>query len=179
MNRSTILRTAIAGGVAAAGLSVGGIALATASSPSEEPAPTVAFAHDGPGDRGGAGFQLRFGGEDLAEALGVSQERLRDAMEAVRDEVRPTERPAGPPGEAGMEALQDRLAAALAKELDLTQAKVEAALEEVRSAHEAQRRTHLSDRLDEAVEDGDLTAGDKASVLKAFDAGVLGGPRLR
>ena len=40
----------------------------------------------------------------------------------------------------------------------------------------AEHRSDLSDRLDAAVKAGDLTAADKASVLKAFDAGVLDGP---
>lgn len=178
MNTSTILRTAIAGGVAAAGLSVGGIALANAAN---EPSGAVAI-HDGRG--GGPGFRVMFGGrgggEELAEALGVSQERLREAMEAVREEVKPArERAALPRSEAEREQLRATFAKALAEELDLTQAKVEAALEKVHEARAVERRTHLSERLDEAVADGDLTAADKASVLKAFDAGVLGGPRLR
>lgn len=36
-----------------------------------------------------------------------------------------------------------------------------------------------ADRFDEASYAGDLTSADKASVLKAFDAGVLGGPISR
>lgn len=170
MNKSTLLRTALAGTVAAAGLSVGGIALATAGTDAG------VVTHDG---RGGPGHRVMFGGEELAEALGVSTERLREAMAAVRDEVRPAERPAGPPSEAEREALHDELAAALAEELDVSQAKVEAALEEVRASHATERRTRLSQRLDDAVEDGDLTAADKASVLKAYDAGVLGAPFRR
>ena len=177
MNTSTVLRTTIAGTVAAAGLAVGGIALASATTDSP-PESGLVLAHEG---RGGPGFRIMFGGEDLAEALGVSEERLREAMEAIRDEVRPAERPAlgSPPSEVDRVELQANLAKALAEELDLSQAKVEAALEKVHEAHEAERRTHLGERLDEAVADGKLTAADKASVLKAYDAGVLGGPHLR
>ena len=175
MNRSTVLRTAIAGGVAATGLSVGGIALANAAT---EPGTTTwVVEHDGRGGPGG--HRMMLGGEELADALGVSRDELAEAMAAVRDEVRPAERPSAPPTEAQREELRATLAKALAEELDLTQEKVEAALDQVHEAHAAERRTDLSDRLDQAVEDGDLTAADKASVLKAFDAGVLGGPRLR
>jgi hypothetical protein len=35
----------------------------------------------------------------------------------------------------------------------------------------------MSQRLDAAVADGRITQADKASVPKAFDAGVLGGSR--
>ena len=68
----------------------------------------------------------------------------------------------------------------LAKELGIDEAKVTAALEKVKAAHEAEHKTELTARLDAAVTAGDLTASDKASVLKAFDAGVLqGGPGPR
>jgi len=70
--------------------------------------------------------------------------------------------------------------AALASALALDEAKVTAALEKVKAAHEAEHKTELTARLDAAVTAGDLTASDKASVLKAFDAGVLqGGPGPR
>ncbi len=57
-----------------------------------------------------------------------------------------------------------------------------AALEKVRGEAVAEVRTEararLVERLDDAVAEGDLTAADKASVLKAFAAGVIGtGPR--
>lgn len=168
MDKQTLLRTGIAGAVAAAGLTIGGIALASAEDATTPTSGTVAPLHDrGPGGhhRGG----MRFGGEDLAEALGVSEDTLRAALEAVREDIRPGER----------EDMRSKLAEALAEELGISEAKVTAAFEEVRSAHEADRRSALADRLDEAVEDGKLTADDKASVLKAFDAGVLGGPRPR
>ncbi|MFC7502794.1 hypothetical protein, partial [Nocardioides sp. GCM10030258] len=67
------------------------------------------------------------------------------------------------------------LAKALADELGLDEAKVADALDTLRDAQKAERRTDLSERLDTAVKDGDLTDADKASVLKAYDAGVLGG----
>lgn len=126
--------------------------------------------HRGPGGPGG--------GEELAKALGVSQEKLQDAFEAIREDIKPGDRRAdGPPTAAQHEARHEALTDALAKELVLSEAKVEAAFETVHKAHAADHREALSDRLDAAVDDGKLTKSDKASVLKAFDAGVLGGPR--
>ncbi|TQK70416.1 hypothetical protein [Nocardioides sp. SLBN-35] len=133
----------------------------------------------GPGGRGGPGPGLDPAA--LAKALGVSENDLTDALDAVRDQLRPDaaaepaegESPT-PPTDAERAEREAALAKALAGELGLDQAKVSAALDEVRAAHEAERRQDLSDRLDEAVTDGDLTADDKASVLKAYDAGVLG-----
>jgi len=120
------------------------------------------------------------GGDDLAKELGVSQAKLRSAMESIGDELRPAKRPDGPPSASEMKAMEDKFATALADKLGLSKAKVEAALAKVRKAHEAEHRSNLSDRLDEAVQAGKLTADDKASVLKAFDAGVLfGGPGVK
>lgn len=120
------------------------------------------------------------GGEDLAKALGVSEEELRDAFKAIRDDVKPARRSLDrPPSAAQRDAMRDKLTSALAKELGLSEAKVEAAFEQVHEEHVAERREALNDRLDDAIDDGKLTKNDKASVLKAFDAGVLGGPGPR
>ena len=185
MNRSTTVRRGVAAGVAAAGLAVGGIGIASATD-GEQDASAVSSAANapqdgerpgpgGPGGRGGPGLP---GGEELASALGVSTEELRAAFEAVREETDPPsqEDRSTPPSEADREQRQQELAQALAGELDGVSAEeVSAAMQEVRADHEAEDRGRLSDRLDEAVEAGDLTESDKASVLKAYDAGVLGG----
>ena len=77
---------------------------------------------------------------------------------------------------------QQELAAALAKELGIDQAKVAAALEKVRTeqqnAAKADRLEALKTRLDAAVKDGKLTAAQRDAILKAAEAGVLpgGGP---
>jgi len=118
-------------------------------------------------------------GADLARALGVSQARLQQAFAAIRDDVRPARRPNGPPTAAERKAMKDKVAAALGDELGISKAKVLAALEKVRTEHRAERRDALGRRLNKAVKNGKLTADDKASVLKAFDAGVLGGPGRR
>ena len=115
---------------------------------------------------------------DLAKELGVSEAKLQAAFEAVHDDLRPPKPPTGPPSEAEMKAMESKFAAALAKELGLSQEKVEAALAKERAEAEADHRSELSKRLSAAVDDGKLTSDDKASVLKAFDAGVLDGPHL-
>ena len=185
-------RTMVAGGVAGLGLAIGGLAIATAddADPSANPVQEL-----GQGDRGGPGDRHRgpLGDSelaaDLAEELGITEDQVRGAWEAVRDDLRPDrgdegqrEAPA-PPSDAEREALQTKLAAALAKELDLPQADVAAALEKVRGEAVTEARTEararLVERLDDAVAAGDLTAADKASVLKAFEAGVLGDSVLK
>ena len=179
MNRQRASMVAAAA-VAAAGLSVGAVGLASADDTGAG-TPSSSADRPGPGHGHGPGFIGRGdGGAELAKALGVSEEKLRTALKAVREDLAPKgERPDGPPSEADRTKRQKALAAALAKELNISEAKVTAALDKVRDSAEAERRTNLSDRLDTAVKAGKLTAGDKASVLKAYDAGVLGGPGRR
>ncbi|MEV0461157.1 hypothetical protein [Catellatospora methionotrophica] len=83
---------------------------------------------------------------------------------------------------------QQKLAEALAKELGVDQAKVSAALEKVQSQlrpdgkkrdktgdNAADRTQRLKDRLAAAVKDGKLTQAEADAILKATEAGVLGG----
>ncbi|GAA2133084.1 hypothetical protein [Nocardioides bigeumensis] len=193
--RKTWVRVGVAGGIAALGLTAGGIAVATADDDGRA----------GPGERG----LFRAGGllgedlaERLAEELGVDQDEVEDALDDVREEYGPEfrdkfrdrfredreqgERPA-PPTEAEIEERQDAFATALAEALDVDKADVEAALEEINADFQAaleerladvreEARADLVERLDAAVEDGTLTEADEASVLKAYDEGVIGGP---
>ncbi|HSV41167.1 MAG TPA: hypothetical protein VLI04_20565 [Nocardioidaceae bacterium] len=176
MNKSTTLRTTMAAAVAAAGLTVGGIGLASAADSDAASNRSSTPSHP---DRGGPGHHEANGehgpeGAALAEALGVTEDELTAAFEAVRDELTPPDFDRdSPPTEAEMDERRAAFAAALAKALDLDEADVAAALEGLHEEREAEARTALSDRLDDAVTAGDLTAADKASVLKAFDAGVL------
>ncbi len=171
-----------AAGLLAAGAVTGGILAATASANAEDTTTTAASSEstttdgtDRPGGRGGPGRGLDTAA--LAKELGVTEDALSDAWDAVREDTKPDGDRTSRPTDEEREARQQQLAAALAEELDLTEAKVTAALEAVREAASADRRTSLSERLDDAVSAGDLTADDKASVLKAYDAGVLGGGR--
>lgn len=170
---------AVAGGVTAASLS----ATAADDSGSSSDTSSATAGERGPGGPGGPGGHGRGGFVDtaaLAEALGVSEDKVSDALDAVREEMRPDgaradgERPSLPTDEERAER-EAAFVTALAKELGLEESKVSDALETLRAAHRAEHRTELSERLDQAVEDGDLTDADKASVLKAYDAGVLGG----
>ena len=164
-------------GLVAAGVIAGGILAGTlgaqATNKTDDPAPAHGPAMMMHGHHGGPGGPGRAGGEDLATALGVSEDELQSAFKAIRDDLKPAERRKdGPPTKAERAARHDKLTAALAKELGLSEAKVEAAFEKVQKAHAADRRDALSDRLDDAVASGALTKADKAAVLKAFDAGV-------
>ncbi len=187
MNRS-IIRRGVATGIAGAGLAVGGLGIASAAeddAQSDSSTPAASSSTDTGaaerGDRGrghgrGPGGGHGLGGPELAEALGVSENELQSALEAVREQREPSETDrSAPPTADEREERRDQMIEALADELDLSAAEVTAAFEELQQGRADERRTALGDRLDEAVTAGDLTAADRASVLKAFDAGVLGG----
>ncbi|WP_200932641.1 hypothetical protein [Aeromicrobium sp. Leaf245] len=179
MNSSTAARIGIAGIVAGAGLAAGGIAVASAEDTAGSTASSSA--HPG-GHRGGPGVLA----ETLAEELDLEQSDVEDALAAVREDLRPDapaegEKPT-PPSDEERADRQAALAKALAKELDVSEAKVTAALAAAekqaasdREERQAESRTALVERLDAAVEDGTLTKADKTSVLKAYDAELLGG----
>ncbi len=186
MNRSTNIRRGVAIGIAGAGLAVGGLGIASAAedgAPSESSTPAASSATDtgaaerGGRDRGhGPGRGHGPDGPELAEALGVSETELQSALASVREQLEPSQTDRStPPADGEREERRDQMIEALAEELGLPAAEVTSAFEELQQGLADERRTVLGDRLDEAVSDGDLTAEDRASVLKAFDAGVLGG----
>lgn len=140
----------------------------------------------GPGGPGGKGKGMRgIDAASLASKLGVDEAKVTAALAKVHEALRPaapnadsgsTQSAPTPPTAAEIAAREKAFAAALAKELGVSEAKVTTALTEIRAAHQAEHKAALSTRLDAAVTAGTITASDKASVLKAFDAGVLGGP---
>lgn len=188
MDKSTVIRTAIAAGVAAAGLSVGGVALASADDDGSSPDPKP-----GAGER--HVFHDDFA-ERLAEELGVPEAEVEKALEEVHEELVPDlsdlkeglekrfedgERPdrddfPAPPSEEEMEQHKQEFEKSLAEALGISEDELTKAFEELRDAAESGIREDLEERLDGAVEDGDLTEADKKSVLKAYDAGVIGMP---
>ena len=88
--------------------------------------------------RGGPGPGRGFGFDRLADRLGVDEAELREALEDVRGTLPdPRER-------------RDDFTKELAAELGTTQAKVEAALERLRTKHEAEA-TKRRDALAEAL----------------------------
>jgi hypothetical protein len=189
--RKTWVRVGVAGGIAALGLTAGGIAVATADDESGRPG-------GGMGRFAGGGLLGDDLAERLADELGVDQDKVEDALDDVREEYGPQVRERfrdrledgelpSPPTEAEIEERQDAFAAALAEALGVDKADVEAALEEINAEFQADIEERLADareaargdlveRLDAAVEDGTLTEADKESVLKAYDEGVIGGP---
>jgi len=104
---------------------------------------------------------------ELAKKLGVSEDKLKEAMDSLRSEGSGEQKGERP----DKSAMDQKLATALGVDVS----KVEQAMSEMHSEREAEHRTELSSRLDEAVSKGTLSSSDKDSVLKAFDAGVLGG----
>lgn len=178
---------AVAGGATAATLSANAAddtGSGSSGSSGSSSAASAPAGERGPGGPGGHGRGPGVDAAALAKALGVSEDKLSDALDTAREATRPddADKPAAgekptPPTEAERAEREAAFAAALAKALGLDEDKVSDALDTVRAARDAERRTDLAERLDQAVSDGDLTAGDKASVLKAYDAGVLGGPR--
>jgi hypothetical protein len=114
----------------------------------------------------------------LATGLGLSEAKVRAALQAVHEENKPTTRPT--PGDRPDPAERDAaLAKALAGKLGVDEAKVKAALEESRSAAQAARASALKEKLDAAVKAGTLTQAEADAVTKAVEKGVIpgGGPR--
>jgi len=177
-------------GVAATAIGFGISSSAQADQATPTPT-TTATSGTAPGDgmgRGwGAGGRHGMGaGADLSELatkLGVSEDKLRSAMDAVRKDLSGEmkdlrDSAKGTNGSAtDRQALRDQMeksmADALAKELGIDASKVQAALDDLQAARQADRQEALQSRLDQAVKDGKLTQAEADAVKKAVDAGVL------
>lgn len=170
-----------------AGIGIAGVASATttptpsASSSTSADGSTSAAPADGKGMRGGHGHG-GFRGVDAAELatkLGVDEATVTEALMAYRDANRPTTPPADGTKTEGTRpdpaAKQAELAKSLAATLGIDEAKVTAALEELRTAEQADRAAALKTRLDAAVTDGKLTQAEADAVTKAVQSGVIGG----
>ena len=187
---SKSMKIAAAGGVAAIAVGIGAsAAMADTSTATPNgtataaPSQTGAETGRGPGGHGGPGGRRGGpGGMDaaaLATKLGLAKAEVTAALEKVRAAQQPPTPSAEgtTPTDAERQAREKARATALAKELGVSEAKVQAALDAIKADREAGRKTELSSRLDTAIKAGTLSASDKASVLKAFDAGLLGGGR--
>ena len=115
--------------------------------------------------------------QELASKLGVTEEKLTEALRTIREENRSTTKPA-PEDRPTAEERDAELAKALAEKLGLDEAKVAQALAEIRTARQAERAAALKERLDAAVADGTLTQAEADAVTKAVEKGVIGGRRL-
>jgi transcriptional regulator with XRE-family HTH domain len=140
-NRTKTMTAALGGAVAlaSAAFAIGsqagdGAATAASSGSSARSAPAAAdaafvrAARFGPGARG-AGLS------DLAGDLGVSEAKLRDALEAIRDDLEPK-------GDR-----REEHTAALAKALGKTAEQVEQAFEQIRDDHQAEFAAALAKSL--------------------------------
>lgn len=190
MNRSrTSLAVAIAAGALTVGAGVGVTSLASAdptptpsapasSSPSTSTPSADPRSPNGAerwGHRGfGRGEHRQELAAQLADKLGVSQDRVTTALTEYREENRPASPPTTRPDPAERDA---SLAKSLAGKLSVDQAKVTAALQEIRSARRTERAADLKPTLDAAVKAGTLTQAEADAVTKAIEKGVLSGGR--
>jgi hypothetical protein len=96
----------------------------------------------------------------LADELGVTEAKLRDAFEAVREDLKPPERPrrGRPPTKAQMEKRCNELTDALAKELGKSGDDVRAAM-----------KSAAKKGIEEAVDDGHLTRRQADQILSRID----------
>ena len=181
-----VASVAVVGGAAAAiGLGVSAAARAADTTPT--PAPTsTSSSSPGASDQGhgkGWGPGGRFGGamgkgadlSTLASKLGVDEAKLRDAIKAVREDLRAARKASGTaPTKPDASALQDQFPEKLASELGIDVDKVTTALAEMRAAEQADRQKAFDDRLAQAVKDGKLTQAEADAVKKAAKAGIIG-----
>jgi ABC-type amino acid transport substrate-binding protein len=170
--------------VLGAGLGVAGLASADPT-PSPTPSATTSGApipdqdRPGPGGRHGAPHDSDLA-QELASKLGVTEAKVTEALQAIREANRPTGRP-DPQDRPDPTAREAALARALAEKLGVDEAKVTAALAEIRATRQAERAAALKDRLYAAVTAGTLTQAEADAVQKAVEKGVIdaGGPGRR
>jgi hypothetical protein len=96
----------------------------------------------------------------LADELGVSEDKLRDALEPVRDDAAPRERPrrGERPSRAQMEKRCNEFTDALGKQLDKSGDDVRAAM-----------KSAAKKGVEEAVDDGRLTRSQADQILSRID----------
>jgi hypothetical protein len=174
------LAVSAAVGVTALGAALGFSSLASAD-PTPTPTPsgtpsagtpdsnqTGRTGDHGPG-RGMRGEQLA---QQLADKLGVAQDKVATALQEVREENQPTAQP-DPSQRPDLAERDAALAKALAAKLNIDEAKIKAALDEIRSERQAAAAAALKERLDAAVTAGTLTQAEADAVQKAVEKGVI------
>ncbi|WP_051215596.1 hypothetical protein [Granulicoccus phenolivorans] len=172
MNKKIAITLATGAGITAAALGGAGLAFAApTATPTDSPsASTSASPTDTSTDRG---HRQGMDTATLAQKLGVDEAKLKTALQEIRQaNAQQNKDGSNRPDPTARKA---ELAKQLAEKLGIDEAKVTAALDEVQQAAQTQHRDQLKSRLDQSVTDGKLTQADADSVLKAFDAGVLGG----
>ncbi len=169
---------AVAAGVLALGAGVGIAGVAAADpTPTPNPAatdsPSPGVVRPGGGGRHGGGFRDGAQVTELASQLGVSEDKVRAALQAIHDERHASS--TTPPADQTPEQRDAALAKELAEKLNLDEVKVTQALAEIRAAKQAERAAALKERLDAAVADGTLTQAEADAVTKAVEQGVISG----
>lgn len=177
---STLKNKIIVGGMAAAILS-GGAATAWAQTNDNAPQPAETSSSSSPhqdaqGEHHHKGHRLDTAA--LAQKLGVSEDQLNQAFNAIRQDQPTGDQGRGQGGDhKGNRPDRTAMDQALANKLGIDVSKVTAAMDELRTQDESEesatRREELSSKLDAAVSAGTLSSADRDSVLKAFDAGVF------
>jgi hypothetical protein len=187
-------RTRTAALVTAGVLALGGAATAvtlasadpsTSPTPSGAPSGAPSVTPGGPdggprGDhgRGGPGRPDDQLAGQLAGKLGLSEAKVTAALDAARSELKPGTPPSTPPSPGTRpdpSAHEAALAKVLAGKLGVDEAKVTAALAEIRAAREADRTAAFTTKIARAVTDGQLTRAEADAVLKAQKLGLVGG----
>ena len=169
--KRTAIITAVGALTLGAGLGVAGLAN---GAPTPTPTTTQSAAPaDRPEGRGGHGGGLRgTSASELATKLGVTEAKVTEALQAIRDERKATDKSdTARPDAAARDAA---LAKSLAEKLGLEEAKVATALAELRTANDADHKAAFQTKLDEAVKAGTLTQAEADAVLKAAEKGVIG-----
>ncbi|QCP00049.1 hypothetical protein FCN77_22930 [Arthrobacter sp. 24S4-2] len=181
-------------GLTAGALALGaGLGVTGMASAAETPTPSVSASAQGTGSTDGStsgsattdnGMRGGHKGDqlaaDLATKLGVDEAKVTEALQAFRDANKPAAAPAegtapaegAKPDRAAMDAA---MAKSLAASLGVDEAKVTAALAEIRTAEQSERAAALKTKLDKAVSDGTLNQAEADAVTKAVEKGVIGG----
>lgn len=177
MKKKTVV--AVSAAVLTAGLGIGVSQLADAATPTPSPTASPSGSPEGTGRKGGGHhYRTEQDLSGLAGKLGVDEDKLSEAVSAAREATRPTERTrpseqTRAEREAAREARRAVFAKALAKELGIEEAKVTAALDELRTERETERAAREKAVLDQAVTDGKLTQAEADAVRKAADQGLV------
>lgn len=156
----------------ASGLGVATLAYAETPAPTP-PGPTQPW-------RGG-GQQWCGGGQGvvqnaayLAEKLGVTQDAVSQALVKYHA-ANPTQGRGRDLTDAQRADRRAKLAAFLATELKVDEAKVRAALDARQDVRRAERTAEIKANLEQAVKDGRLTQAEADAILKAHESGVIAG----
>ena len=182
----------VAGGAIIVGSGLGVASMASAEAPGPTPTASPAWQRGGgygrmggtttpanpnAGLRNGAGYGAVENAEYLAGKLGVSQDAVSTAMQKFHT-INPTQARGRDLTDVQQATRRAELAAFLAKELNVSEATVLAALNGQQQARQADRTATIKANLEEAVKAGRVTQAQADAILAAHEAGDgMGGMR--